>query len=68
MVEDDSFNTEGSREMRAYRSSCSTSRVYKVIRGLSDELEEVVKDMGFGTFIGMKSYNLRRDLIQWLTS
>ena len=63
IVKDDGCNSKRSRETRGFSLRCSPYTVYKVIRALTDHLKEVVKDMGFETFIGMQNCNLHRDLI-----
>ena len=47
-------------------SRCSPSRVYSVVSGLNVEKKEIIREMGFGSMLGMKKCNLRRDLIYWL--
>ena len=44
-------------------SRCSPSRVYSVVSELNDERKEIVREMGFGSLLGMKKCTLCRDLI-----
>ena len=46
-----------------YSLGVSPFRLHSAINSLSDEMQEVVKEMGFGTLSGMKKYTICWDLI-----
>ncbi|XP_062089295.1 uncharacterized protein LOC133795857 [Humulus lupulus] len=47
---------------------CSPHRLFSIFSQMNGAQKEVVKQIGFGTLLGMKDFTVRRNLITWLVS